>query len=812
MAVSESLGGVTVTISGDATKLNADFKSAQSAAQQAGTKVAAAFNASAGSIQAAQNAVKQATANMMQAGAAFGPAAAAGDKVAIASLKQYQIELAQAAAALGRLTLAGETATAEVAKTSEKMRTSFVGAIPGFGVAAERFIGLVPGLGPLLMKAFPVFGAIAFGRILVGLIGDVTHLQEAEEALKKSNEQLDDGYRTLGQSIDKLNIAALARDFGKLSSLKLGALYNDMDAAGDRAKAKALRTEVENLRASWKNPLYFVPILGQDAAKAERDRLKVMADQADLLDAQAKVKDKASFETREEAKRTAASDTGGLASDRISNQMQANRAAAELARSKAEIWIASDHALRMLDVAAIRDSHNRAAAAAAEQVRMAVDTAAKLGAIAFQFNEREIALIRAKAAADSAGKTPLEAAHIQTSAAGQVEGLKAGQQQTELNLLGAVLRAGSAQEDQAVTAKREVMEHWSEVVRKGFEDVDAQWKVALARGAAHMDRWAAQFTRVQEIEARDKGTTDALKEQANKLAFERAYGDESLHNAAQNVDFARQLAAFDSASRDARIAGLSASLLVARAAATDIKGREDVARIQADINRLKAEGANADETAAIRNDQAANRLTTKYKIQAALKNAGQQIPGALGGALASSLTGGGHHGQNVGQQIANSLKGIGKQMMGDVFSSLITTIIANTIGQTILGSVLGLNTAVTGVNSVAINWNTLWLQIKSLFGFAAGGSPPVGVPSVVGERGAELFVPREAGVIIPNHQLTFSPGNMPMPRAGVSTTSSQSSNQSFVFHVNGARDTREVVRSIASYMKTASPKFASASN
>jgi len=41
----------------------------------------------------------------------------------------------------------------------------------------------------------------------------------------------------------------------------------------------------------------------------------------------------------------------------------------------------------------------------------------------------------------------------------------------------------------------------------------------------------------------------------------------------------------------------------------------------------------------------------------------------------------------------------------------------------------------------------------SLFGFASGGRPPVGRPSIVGERGAELFVPDSAGTIIPNDQL-----------------------------------------------------------
>ena len=38
-------------------------------------------------------------------------------------------------------------------------------------------------------------------------------------------------------------------------------------------------------------------------------------------------------------------------------------------------------------------------------------------------------------------------------------------------------------------------------------------------------------------------------------------------------------------------------------------------------------------------------------------------------------------------------------------------------------------------------------------GFANGGRPPVGRPSIVGERGPELFVPDRAGTIIPNNQL-----------------------------------------------------------
>lgn len=42
--------------------------------------------------------------------------------------------------------------------------------------------------------------------------------------------------------------------------------------------------------------------------------------------------------------------------------------------------------------------------------------------------------------------------------------------------------------------------------------------------------------------------------------------------------------------------------------------------------------------------------------------------------------------------------------------------------------------------------------------FADGGSPPVGVASLVGERGPELFIPKTAGTIIPNNSLAGAIG------------------------------------------------------
>ncbi len=44
--------------------------------------------------------------------------------------------------------------------------------------------------------------------------------------------------------------------------------------------------------------------------------------------------------------------------------------------------------------------------------------------------------------------------------------------------------------------------------------------------------------------------------------------------------------------------------------------------------------------------------------------------------------------------------------------------------------------------------------------FANGGSPPVGKASLVGERGPEMFVPRQAGTIVPNNQMGSSTTNI----------------------------------------------------
>ena len=56
----------------------------------------------------------------------------------------------------------------------------------------------------------------------------------------------------------------------------------------------------------------------------------------------------------------------------------------------------------------------------------------------------------------------------------------------------------------------------------------------------------------------------------------------------------------------------------------------------------------------------------------------------------------------------------------------------------------------TGINTLLFNaFGGSSGIFKNLDTFAAGGRPTVGQPSIVGEKGAELFVPDRAGTIIP---------------------------------------------------------------
>jgi hypothetical protein len=136
----------------------------------------------------------------------------------------------------------------------------------------------------------------------------------------------------------------------------------------------------------------------------------------------------------------------------------------------------------------------------------------------------------------------------------------------------------------------------------------------------------------------------------------------------------------------------------------------------------------------------------------------------IGGAIASLMTDGVAglvEGTTTAQQVfANFLKAIGdalmkaaQQMIAQYMAIATAKAIAGLLGVPFGGGGGngGAGFAFSGIDlgggGMALNNSRLF--DSQLFSFADGGIPPVGRPSLVGERGPELFVPRTTGTIIP---------------------------------------------------------------
>ena len=65
------------------------------------------------------------------------------------------------------------------------------------------------------------------------------------------------------------------------------------------------------------------------------------------------------------------------------------------------------------------------------------------------------------------------------------------------------------------------------------------------------------------------------------------------------------------------------------------------------------------------------------------------------------------------------------------------------------------------------NFFSSFFNNKNMKGFSEGGRPPVGKPSIVGEKGAEIFVPDVSGTVISNKNINLSLPSMSKMRTVV---------------------------------------------
>ncbi len=95
-----------------------------------------------------------------------------------------------------------------------------------------------------------------------------------------------------------------------------------------------------------------------------------------------------------------------------------------------------------------------------------------------------------------------------------------------------------------------------------------------------------------------------------------------------------------------------------------------------------------------------------------------------------------------------SFKDLARSIIQDLIAIQLRASASNLFGM-LFSSIVG--GGISGPSSTASTWGDTQ-------GFADGGDPPVGKISMVGERGPELFIPKTAGTIIPNHALSGMSG------------------------------------------------------
>ena len=96
--------------------------------------------------------------------------------------------------------------------------------------------------------------------------------------------------------------------------------------------------------------------------------------------------------------------------------------------------------------------------------------------------------------------------------------------------------------------------------------------------------------------------------------------------------------------------------------------------------------------------------------------------------------------QSIRNDIKNGIAGLikGTSTLGDMLNNIANKFLDLALNNALFGNSFG--DKVTG-------------GLFKFLGFARGGRPPVGKPSIVGEKGPELFVPRSSGTIVPNNKL-----------------------------------------------------------
>jgi len=773
------LGSVRVKIEGDPTKLQADLKAAEAAAANAGGKIAQAFNKSAGSINDTTTATQKA--------------------------------------------VSGITQTGEAAEKAGKKVQSFVGAIPGMGVAAERFIGLVPGLGAGLLAIFPVLGAFAFaeglGRVATSIgnaIDEAIGLKKAMEQLADATKEADSAIASLGKTVDSINVDRMTEQFGKASGLKLKAGLGAAEAQADFVKARALYASIDQLKKEFElnnavNPGVLIPGVRGDIyaqQKATLDKLQNDAIAADARGKERLLRAQKDLDDSETEKVKAGKEALKKQNEGWENRYRLFET--ELAETKAirdsQLKATADFNQKMLDL-----SEQGAKDLAEQQQRwkkINIDAAAPEKFQQVKIDEPFMNRI----ATPLANKIDLNKAGIKTT--DQREREIANDQEMlsmaeSINVpLGTQLRM-----------REQILQQQIDLKAAQGQSVSAELQ-ALDALQAQMDRMHQKAAGIAPLLHNLRGIGGQIPGQLGGALAGGIMGGNPGKNIGQEIRGALQgigqqiLGTIFQRAIEQLVVSLGLNTLANTVlqALFPVQQGSTAALI----------GALALNTAAV----TAQATTTGVGAGVGAAGAAAGIARSVGSAASGGLLGGVISGviSAAGSLVSAFLiiraihgttaevralrKSGGIKPGGGGISGADAEKPAQAGYMSSLAKIFGADAV--RVNVVAVSplafTNGLFSVLGNLFGFADGGRPPLGRPSIVGERGPELFIPDQAGRIMPNGGSGLSFPVASSNGGGINIGSITANG------VNNPREfVREVARQLPAYLKSTNPKYSPAS-
>lgn len=210
---------------------------------------------------------------------------------------------------------------------------------------------------------------------------------------------------------------------------------------------------------------------------------------------------------------------------------------------------------------------------------------------------------------------------------------------------------------------------------------------------------------------------------------------EALEEYKRRTADARALAEAELSGNRVRIAQIELEQQLRKQYGTDfVKNHQD--RIAA----YAAERAEVD-----RNIEQQRRLVSE------LQALGGTVKSALGDSLIAAFDRTGNAAEKMRQIWANAFEDMSRRLLNFALDQAWQLLLRNIMGMA--GGLSGAHeSAHGGAGGIGSFLGGLLGGIGKLVGFAEGGRPRVGVPSLVGERGPELFIPDVPGTIMPNHR------------------------------------------------------------